>query len=98
MLTHPDCQPEAMALLVIAFIASKGRRPTCPVSPSAQMVEAILGNGGSVGQHCDSRYHSLVVSASPLSRAPETSEHRQIVHEIGRAIFRKALENRPTGP
>jgi hypothetical protein len=36
------------------------------------------------------------VSALPPNRAAETSEHRHILHEIGRAIFRKAIEGRPT--
>jgi hypothetical protein len=35
------------------------------------------------------------VSASPPNRAAETSEHRHTLHEIGRAIFRKAIEDRP---
>jgi hypothetical protein len=36
------------------------------------------------------------VSTSPRSRAAETSEHRHILHEIGRAILRKAIEDHPT--
>jgi len=36
------------------------------------------------------------VSASPPSRAAETREHRHILHEIGRAILRKAIEDHPT--
>jgi len=35
------------------------------------------------------------VSASPPSRAAETNEHRHILHEIGRAILRKAIEDHP---
>lgn len=34
------------------------------------------------------------VSASPPNRAAEASEHRHTLHEIGRAIFRKAIDDR----
>jgi hypothetical protein len=34
------------------------------------------------------------VSVSPPNRAAEASEHRHTLHEIGRAIFRKAVEDR----
>jgi hypothetical protein len=33
------------------------------------------------------------VSASPPNRAAGASEHRHTLHEIGRAIFRKAIED-----
>jgi hypothetical protein len=36
------------------------------------------------------------VSASPPSRAAETSEHRHLLHQIGRAMWHKAMEDRPT--
>jgi hypothetical protein len=36
------------------------------------------------------------VSALPPNRAAETSAHRHILHEIGRVILRKAIEDRPT--
>jgi hypothetical protein len=35
------------------------------------------------------------VSASPANQAASASEHRHTLHEIGRAIFREAMEDRP---
>src|SRR6266849_4169099 len=78
MPSHPDCQPEAMALLVVAFISSEGQRTICAVSPPAQMVEPVLGKCVVVGQHCDSRRHSLVcqrIATKSSGRNPRAQAH-----------------------
>jgi hypothetical protein len=36
----------------------------------------------------------LFVSAPSTSRAPESSEHRHVLHQIARVIIRKAIESR----